>query len=572
MLQLQPQLTGIQGQLTQLSHGQRHTKLAQSSEIVVEATFAANGIQPSDSNVIKTWPENGTTDEKVPTVSQYPNETEYLWGFSVDNDQPRHEWFKLLLEPNEIGSKSHLATRYPTLLAAPDDNRSCQTLVTDYLRALHNHTMETIQSHFTNGKRALGEMPKKFTISVPAMWSEKARDAMVECALEAGMGNSKMDINIVTEPEAAAIYSLRKMAHHLEVDDIFVVCDAGGGTVDLISYKVENLEACPVVREATEGSGKTCGSSFLNRIFAMHMKDQFANNRQSGWTNDNLGDVIEDFEKVKRNFSAAQPHKKYTVKVNGLQDPRIQSNKLYLSVEDLKPVFDPVINEIVGLVQGQIRATNSRAKAVLLVGGFGQNKYLKHRIETAVGKDVEVLDSVSPRTAVVEGALLSGLMGILDESSNEEGITKLTSRYARKHYGTICMEEWRELDGPMRKVQSPNGPPLVKGQEVLTSVPKLVPYQFKRAMAKGRPKEFQVAIYSSTKQPSPRYPEDATELAILTANLSTIPERDFETVYDGDENYWKVDFSIKMTCHTAVTRYSFTHKNKEYGNIEAEYA
>ena len=123
------------------------------------------------------------------------------------------------------------------------------------------------------------------------------------------------------------------------------------------------------------------------------MKDRFSN-YPSGWTNHSLEEIIEDFEKVKRNFSAAQPQRRYTVKVNGLHGPGIQSNKLFLSVDELKKIFDPVVDEIVDLVKKQIQATNSKAKAVLLVGGFGQNKYLKHRIEEDVG--IEVLDSVSP--------------------------------------------------------------------------------------------------------------------------------------------------------------------------------
>jgi hypothetical protein len=50
-----------------------------------------------------------------------------------------------------------------------------------------------------------------------------------------------------------------------------VLCDAGGGTVDLISYTI--IELYPVLRieEAAPGSGGLCGSTFLNHRFAEYL-------------------------------------------------------------------------------------------------------------------------------------------------------------------------------------------------------------------------------------------------------------------------------------------------------------
>lgn len=39
---------------------------------------------------------------------------------------------------------------------------------------------------------------------------------------------------MISEPEAAAIYALDRIdKHDLQIGDTFVLCDAGGGTVDL---------------------------------------------------------------------------------------------------------------------------------------------------------------------------------------------------------------------------------------------------------------------------------------------------------------------------------------------------
>ena len=62
--------------------------------------------------------------------------------------------------------------------------------------------------------------------------------------------------------------------------------------------------------------------------------------------------------------------------------------------EQVKEIFEPVIKEILDLIDKQIKATNVMAdvKAVLLVGGFGQNAYLRDRIRAAVG-GIEVMQS-----------------------------------------------------------------------------------------------------------------------------------------------------------------------------------
>jgi len=60
---------------------------------------------------------------------------------------------------------------------------------------------------------------------------------------------------------------------------------------------------------------------------------------------------------------------------------------------EIQEVFDKVIPEVIALVKGQIKATQKRVKAVLLVGGFGQSAYLRDCIREAVGSKVKVMQS-----------------------------------------------------------------------------------------------------------------------------------------------------------------------------------
>jgi molecular chaperone DnaK (HSP70) len=67
-----------------------------------------------------------------------------------------------------------------------------------------------------------------FVLTVPAIWTDKAKELTVQAATRAGMEN----LVLMTEPEAAATYCATLCAEtDLREGDIFLVCDAGGGTV-----------------------------------------------------------------------------------------------------------------------------------------------------------------------------------------------------------------------------------------------------------------------------------------------------------------------------------------------------
>ena len=85
------------------------------------------------------------------------------------------------------------------------------------------------------------------------------------------------------------------------------------------------------------------------------------------------------------------------------------------------------------MVLAQIRATDTRVKSVLLVGGFGRSPYLRERIQEAVGKKIDVIQPPYAWSAVVHGALVKGLA----HYDPTYATVRLSSRAARKHLGTI---------------------------------------------------------------------------------------------------------------------------------------
>jgi hypothetical protein len=105
---------------------------------------------------------------------------------------------------------------------------------------------------------------------------------------------------------------------------------------------------------------------------------------------------------------------------------------LSITASEVKDIFDPVVNKVITLVNEQIRATSRAIKAVLLVGGFGQNNYLKERIRSSVGSSIQILQPPNAWTAVVRGAVMMGLAQFDPTLSS----VSVASRAARKHYGT----------------------------------------------------------------------------------------------------------------------------------------
>jgi uncharacterized protein YxjI len=86
--------------------------------------------------------------------------------------------------------------------------------------------------------------------------------------------------------------------HGLSIGDSFILCDAGGGTVDLISYTITVLHPILKVEEAAGGTGALCGSTFLNRRFRDFLIRKLG--REAGWDDEILAEALDRFDSVVR--------------------------------------------------------------------------------------------------------------------------------------------------------------------------------------------------------------------------------------------------------------------------------
>ncbi|OQO08638.1 hypothetical protein B0A48_06508 [Cryoendolithus antarcticus] len=493
------------------------------------------------------------------------------WGLQVhaaeaiaDPNAVFYEWFKLDMHRGPTYASSPLAQRFRIGRSAlsPD---LCRKLVTDYLTALRegfDRCME-IQGFNANFQR---DTPRRYIITVPAIWEDREKQVTQQCARDAGMGNGV--IPLIKEPEAAGIYALRCMGdHRLQVNDTFVLCDAGGGTVDLISYTVLALNPLPKLREAAAGSGGLCGSTYLNRAFAWYIEQKLGG--RPGFDRSLQQSMMDHFEnRIKPEFRHPATET-CMIRVNGLADNPslgISHSRFTVPHADLLGIFRQVTDEVVALVVAQIKKTPQRVRKIVLAGGFGDSEFLMAELRRRMTGDlseISVMAITNSRTAIVRGALLRGLTS-LDENIP---YPRTEGRIATRSFG---IEEYVDFDRSkghdiLRRVASSTERDkyiikqmhwfIVEGTTIRESAKIPVPLCSKQSTAQGpvQRMEVKVFVHKGDRAPRPMYKTTGTESVIaLSVELDRIPPNKL-TIKPGVDgcDYYVIDFDIEVTLDAA---------------------
>ena len=201
---------------------------------------------PDDVEIIKTWPGgNGITSDKVPTEISYDfpgnassaggsatgsttAEPTVKWGFQFKPEESRLRCIKLFLDRSQ--KLPFYVSPQETATQLKKYNKNVVDAVSDYLTQVHRHTMDTLTRRY--GESFMASTRVEVVLTCPAVWSDAAKNTTLQAAERAGMGSSS-DIQMISEPEAAAVYTLKAIQpNNLNVGDNFIVCDAGGGTVE----------------------------------------------------------------------------------------------------------------------------------------------------------------------------------------------------------------------------------------------------------------------------------------------------------------------------------------------------
>ncbi|OBT74407.1 hypothetical protein VF21_06831 [Pseudogymnoascus sp. 05NY08] len=289
-------------------------------------------------------------------------------------------------------------------------------------------------------------------ITLPAIWSDEAKAATLTAAKNAGFGHNPHDeVFTIAEPEAAAIATLKKYAepgalNSIKENENILICDCGGGTVDITTYTITQVQPYLTFDELCVGVGGKCGSTHIDRNLHSLLSKRF------GSAFDDLpfgikgpgGRFMSSFEMLKRDFGLIDNSDDRDLGPINLDVPESEyydpeDSVIKLSYEDMQSLFDPVIDEITSLVGQQVDEASKKRNAtidrIILVGGFGESSYLNQALADWCRKNggVSLVCPEHPQAAVVQGAALRGL----------EGIAPRVKR-ARYHYGFSISDDFRE--------------------------------------------------------------------------------------------------------------------------------
>jgi len=267
-------------------------------------------------------------------------------------------------------------------------------------------------------------------------------------------------------------------------------------------------------------------------------------------------------------------------------DKRIEYSLHTMLEEDVKKIFDPVVDRIEELVTQQVRSIRSNGQhvaAILLVGGFGSSEYLHKRLQKGrygTGRTIQVLQPVDARTAIARGALLRGLDGSI-----------VRERRSRRFYGCISnshyqagkgLEDhmyWCERNDDWRVENKMNW--FVKKNEVVGNTTSISVSFHRTLEVTGNPDERPSMIFSDDLvacdiDDAPDYkwknPRVVKRICTVHSDLSTvrIEELRRETRANG-KSYCQLKHELKLTILNEVLKFELVHQGVTKGTVTSRF-
>ncbi|XP_061185738.1 heat shock 70 kDa protein 12A-like [Saccostrea echinata] len=274
-----------------------------------------------------------------------------------------------------------------------------------------------------------------WVLTVPAIWSDPAKQFMREAAVLAGIPSTRLKIAL--EPEAASLnckyLPIEKNGNIFKPLSKYMVIDAGGGTIDITVHEVQENNS---LKELYKANGGAWGGTKVDEALECLLADIVGEDVMKAFSKlhkmDYL-DLFRDFEykkrtikpdlkkdnlitfkvptslthilsdhKGKRISSTIQSKPKYKEKITWVGD------KLRMEANLTKALFDESCDHIVRHIQSLFRIRQIRdVKTILLVGGYADSPMLQEAIK-ANFSHVKLIIPPEPALTVLKGAVIFG--------------------------------------------------------------------------------------------------------------------------------------------------------------------
>ncbi|KAF8317132.1 hypothetical protein DL93DRAFT_2154417 [Clavulina sp. PMI_390] len=294
----------------------------------------------------------------------------------------------------------------------------------DYLRYLLQHTRAHLRRYLGFDPWAVVRDEAIIVLSHPNKWRSDQQLILRQAAIAAGLvvpRDVTSRLHFVEEAEAAASFALLDYPNLngiLKIGAKFVVCDAGGSTVDISSYVVKSQKnqksranSSIEIDELAAPFSLDAGGIYVDMGFSLHFTEalapHLAENPQELQTT--IDDAMADFESfAKRRFNSPSDTMQVKCGPRRLNIPEAGVRKGVLEIPGpvaagfFQPTVETTANGLLGVKNTQ------EVSIIILTGGFAESSYFKReireRLEASLGCQI-ILANHATSKAVVVGAL-----------------------------------------------------------------------------------------------------------------------------------------------------------------------
>ncbi|XP_033725847.1 heat shock 70 kDa protein 12B-like [Pecten maximus] len=373
-----------------------------------------------------------------------PDETFHSFGYEAEDqynelamDDDHKDWFffrrfKMELYTDHVDRNKMLQTE-------DGKKMSAIKVISAVISYLKSHLTKTVKDSAID----ISDKDIRWVVTVPAIWSDPAKQMMREAAEQAGIARNQL--LLVLEPEAASILCkhmpVSKLVDGDREDKIesfrvgckYMVVDAGGGTIDITVHEVIKGGFLKEIHAANGGSwgGTKVDNAFEEMLETIVGKTAFAHFKADEIPN--VIDLHRNFEVKKKTFTGKDsgtaskttitvpctllesfrkfnPDKRIADAIGDHFSPDVEwkKDKIRLSLARTRSLFDPSLKHITDHVSDILGKPKVQdCEAILMVGGYSECPLLQDAIRTVAGSRRLIIPS-GASLSVLKGAVING--------------------------------------------------------------------------------------------------------------------------------------------------------------------
>ncbi|CAE6466496.1 unnamed protein product [Rhizoctonia solani] len=380
---------------------------------------------PQSLHRVTAWPgqEAQKGESKIPTLVYYDTDKTASDGTTTQALKPEiaekaedEQWqlarhFKLHLHPEAMKHKHNL--RAQPLPAGV----TLLTIYTDFMVYLLEHTKDFFESRIIDGQKVWEDHHKDMTIVLahPNGWGVKEQNFLRQAAIAANyVPSSKAisQIRFVSEAEASVHFCMfhADLHNRLKPNTTFVVCDAGGSTIDTTAYCVKTASPMLELEEKKASACVQAGGVFVDGEFEQHLArilDKIDLEKED--RDEYLRKGVKGFEATsKKEFEDTTRQYRVDIGTGRMKrdDLGIKRGAITLEGSTVEGFFEKCVAQTIESVRQQM--SGLECKHILLVGGFGDSLFLRRSLTEEFGKNGCTVNIANDSTAkaVADGAVI----------------------------------------------------------------------------------------------------------------------------------------------------------------------